>query len=184
MSAPTPAPLSSTTASSTPQKFWIGLSVVVGAVVLLSWRCRRGRSCSCRSIDGVQSMSYDLLTARDPMGSVAGSDAQDSGEVRMTPIPILASMLPPTATVPHDAQGFDRVEMTRSPPTETVLRHARDLDGVSSSSLQSLLRESAAPAFIGEDSSLVPNPTCTNIQAHSHDSELEPRGDHVERGPR
>ena len=129
-------------------------------------------------------MGYDLLTARDPMGSIAGSDAQDSGEVRMTSMSILASMLLPKAIVPHDAQGFDRVEMTRSPPTDTVPRHARDLDGVSPSSLQSLLRESAAPAFIGEDSSLVPNPTCTNIQARSHGSELEPRGDHVEQGPR
>ena len=49
---------------------------------------------------------------------------------------------------------------------------------------QFLLRESSVSAFIGESSSLVSNPTCTNIQAHSHDSELEPRGDHVEQGPR
>ena len=129
-------------------------------------------------------MGYDLLTARNPMGSVAGSDAQDSGEVRMSPISILASISSPTATVPHDAQSFDGLAMTPVSSMETVPRHARDLDGVSSSSLQSLLRESAAPAFIGEDSSLVPNPTCTNIQAHSHGSELEPRGDDVERGHR
>ena len=179
--APTSSSSSSTTASSTPQKFWIGLSVVVGAVVLLSWRCRRGRSCSCRSDDGIELMDYDLL----PMGSVAGSDAQDSGEVRrMTPISILASISSPTATVPHDAQSFDGVSLTRFPHTETVPHYARDLDGVSPSSWQFLLRESSAPAFIGESSSLVSNPTCTNIQAHSHDSELEPRGDHVERGPR
>ena len=74
------------------------------------------------------------------------------------------------ATVPHDAQSSDGLEMK--------------VGGVCPSSLQSLLRESAAPAFIGEDSNLDPNPTCTNIQARSHGSELEPRGDHVERGPR
>jgi len=129
-------------------------------------------------------MDYDLLAAQNPMGSVAGSDAQDSGEVRMTLISISPSTLSPTATVPHDAQDFDGVSLTRFPPTETVPHYARDLEAVSPSSWQFLLRESSAPAFIGESSSLVSNPTCTNIQAHSHDSELEPRGDHVERGPR
>ena len=128
-------------------------------------------------------MGYDLLTARDPMGSVAGSDAHDSGEGRMTPISVLASMLSPTATVQHDAQGFDGGSMMSVSSKDTVSRHAKDFDAVSPSSLQLLLRENAAPAFIGRDSSLSPNPTGTNIQAHSHDSELKPRGDHVEQGP-
>ena len=126
-------------------------------------------------------MGYDLLTARDPIGSVAGSDAHDSGEVQITPTSILASMLSPTATVQHDAQGFDGVAMMPVSSTDTVLpRHAREIYGDSLSLLQShltmqtLLRESAAPAFIGEDSSLVPNPTCTNIHAYSYGSELEP----------
>ena len=128
-------------------------------------------------------MDYEVLTARDPMGSVARSDAHDSGEGRMTPISMLASMLLPTATVQHDAQSFDGVLMSPVSSKDTVPRHAKDLDAVSPSSLQLLLRENAAPAFIGEDSSLFPNPTGTNIQAHSHDSELKPRGDHVEQGP-
>ena len=80
-------------------------------------------------------------------------------------------MLSPTATVQHDAQGFDGVAMM---PVSSK-------DIVSHLTMQTLLRESAAPAFIGEDSSLVSNPTCTNIQAYSYGSELEPRGDHVER---
>ena len=151
--APTSSSSSSTTTSLTPQKFWIAFSFVVGAVVLLSWRCRRGTSCGCQSIDGLESMGYERLTAQDP------------------------------AIIQHDAQSFNSVLMTPVSPKDAVPRHAKDLDVVSPSSLQLLLRENAAPAFIGEDSSLFPNPTGTNIQAHSHDSELKPRGDHVEQGP-
>ena len=84
-------------------------------------------------------------------------------------------------------QGLDGIRLVpaqASVAPATVPRYTQGLDGDSYSSLQSLLRESTAPAFVGEGPSLVPNPTCTNIQAHSRRSELKPRGGHVEQGPR
>ena len=90
-----------------------------------------------------------------------------------------------TGTVPRDAQSDHGIWMTPVRSIVTVPRYARDLDGISPASLQLLLRESAAPAFMGEGSSLVPkaNPTRTNIHAHPRHSELEPRRGHVEQGP-
>ena len=112
----------------------------------------------------------------DQMISADGSDAQSSGGIWMPP-------LSSAATVPRDAQGVDGIRMTPVSSTVTARRYARDLDGISPSSWQLLLRESAAPAFMGEGLSLVPKPTRTNIHAHPRHSELEPRGGHVEQGP-
>ena len=89
------------------------------------------------------------------MASVDESDAQRLDGIWMTPVSSVA-------TVPRDVQHFDGTRTTPVSSTVTVPRYARDLDGVSPASLQLLLRETAAPAFIGEGLSHVPNPTRTD----------------------
>ena len=187
-SAPTPSPSSNTTATTnatdpTPLRLWLGLtatlSFVVGVVVLLLLRVlrrRRRRSFGLRSISGVGGLDDPLMddARSDHMVLNDRRDEQSSDGSRKLPVPS-------AATFPRDAQDSDRIRMTPVPaPAATVPRYARDLDGISSSSLQLLLRESAAPAFIGEGTSLVPNPMSTNLHTLSCHSELEPRGGHVE----
>ena len=183
-SAPTPSPSSNTTATTnatdpTPLQLWLGLiatvGCVAGAVVLLLLRRRRRWSFARRSIYGVDGLDQSLMDEAhsDHMWPTDENIAQGSDGSRMAPVPS-------AVTIPRDAQEPDGIRMTPVPATATVPRYARDLDGISSSSLQLLLMESAAPAFIGEGSSLVPDPTCTNIHAHACHSELEPRGGHVE----
>ena len=195
-SAPTPSPSSNPTSTTTnatdptPLQLWFGViatvSFVAGAVVLLLLRRRRRWPFGTRSISGVGGLDEPLTDEAlsdhmvstdeahsDHTGPTDGSDAQGSGGSWMAPVPS-------AVTVPRDAQEPDGIRMTPVPSTVTIPRYARDLDGISSSSLQLLLRESTAPAFIGEGSSLVPDPTSTNIHAHACHSELEPRGGHVE----
>ena len=182
-SAPTPSP-SSHTAAPTPSKFWWGFGLtatvitVAGVVVFMFLRRRRRLPFSRRSIAGAEGLSEPLTdeTHSEHMVSADGSDAQSSDGISMPPF--LSAV-----TVPRDAQDVDGIRMTPVLPAVTVPRYARDLDGISPSSLQLLLRESAAPAFMGEGLSLVPKPTRTNIHAHPRHSELEPRGGHVEQGP-
>ena len=200
--APTLSPSSNTTATpNATVRFWLGLtaavSIVAGALLLLSFR--RRRSFGRRSISGVEVINEALLDETDSgdMGSVDGSDVQSSGSIWMTPVPSSATVphdaqnlddpdsiwmmpVPSSATVPLDAQNSDGTPVSS---TVTVPRYARDLDGISPSSLKLLLRESAAPAFMGEGLSLFPKPTRTNIHPHPRHSELEPRRGHVEQGP-
>ena len=100
----------------------------------------------------------------DQMISADGSEAQSSGGIWMPP-------LSSAATVPRVAQDVDGIRMTPVSSTVTVRRYARDLDGISPSSWQLLLRESAAPAFMGEGLSLVPKPTRTNIHTRASPSQ-------------
>ena len=121
-----------------PLTFWLGLtaavSIITGALLLLSLRRRRQ---SLRKSSGVELMGESLNDAllSGDMGLEDGSYGQHSDGIRLTPVS-------PMATVPRDAQNLDRIRTTLPPDV-------RDLDGVSPSSLQLLLRETAAPAFIG-----------------------------------
>ena len=119
-----------------------------------------------RSVAGVEGLSEPLTpeARSDQMSSADGSEALSSGGIWMPP-------LSSTVSVPRDAQDFDRIRMTPVSSTVTVPRYSRDLDGISPSSLQLLLRESAAPAFMGEGLSLVPKPTCTNIHTRASPSQ-------------
>ena len=140
--------------------------------------CRQRLSCSCRSNAEVEVLSELLKgeTHSDHMVSADGRDAQSSDGTWMPPV--LS-----TGRVSRDALDDHGIWMTPTRSIVTVPRCARDLDGISPASLQLLLRESAAPAFMGEGSSLCPKPTRTNIHAHPRHSELEPRRGHVEQGP-
>ena len=124
-------------------------------------RRRRRLSFSRRSFAGVEVLTQPLT---DEAHSDHMSNAQSS-DGTWSP-PVLS-----TATVPRDAQDVDGIRMTPVSSTVTVPRYARDLDGISPSSLQLLLRESAAPAFMGEGLSLVPKPTRTNIHTRASPSQ-------------
>ena len=146
-SAPTPASVA------TPSKLWWGVgltaiaSTVAGVVVFMFLRRRRRLSFSRREVE----LSTDDAHS-DHMSSADGSDVQISDGTWRSP-------LLSTGTVPRDVQDVDGIRMTPVSSTVTVPRFARDSDGISPSSLQLLLRESAAPAFMGEGLSLVPNST-------------------------
>ena len=161
--SPTPSP-SSHTIAPTPSKPWwrVGLTatastIAVVVVVFMYLRRRRRLSFSRRSFAGVEVLN-ELLT--DDAHSDHMSGAQSSDETWSPPV--LSAV-----TVPRDAQDVDGIRMTPVSSTVTVPRYARDLDGISPSSLQLLLRESAAPAFMGKGLSLVPK---ANPYQHTHAS--------------
>ena len=165
-SASTPSP-SSTPTAPTPSKPWwrVGLlataSTITGVVVVFMYLGRRRRlSFSRRSFAGVKGLNEPLTNEAhsDHMFSADWSGAQSSDDGETWSPPVLSR-----GTVPRDAQDVDGIRMTPVSSAVTVPRYARDLDGISPSSLQLLLRESAAPAFMGEGLSLVPKPTRTNI---------------------
>ena len=135
-------------------------------VVFLYLRRRRRLSFSRRSFAGAEALNEPLTddANSDHMISADGSEAQSSGGIWMTPV--LSAV-----TVPRDAQDYDGTRMTPVSSTVTVPRYARDLDGISPSSLQLLLRESAAPAFMGERLSLVPKPTRSKQHTHASPSQ-------------
>ena len=180
LSAPAPSPYSGTIVRThywrTPSPsshtavghYWWGLGLTVAAsavagVVVLMYFCRRRRlPCSRRSNAGVEVLSELLKDEAhsDHMVSADGRDAQRSDGTWMPPV--LS-----TGTVPRDAQDDHGIGMTPVRSIVTVPRYARDLDGISPSSLQLLLRESAAPAFMGKGLSLVPK---ANPYQHTHAS--------------
>ena len=166
--SPTPSPSSHTTAP-TPSKLWwrVGLtatgSTIAGVVVVFIYLRRRRRLSSSRqSIAGAEGLSEPLTddAHSDQMVSADGSGAQSSMP------PVISA-----GTVPRDAQDVDGIRMTPVSSTVTVPRYAWDLDGISPSSLQLLLRESAAPAFMGERLSLVPKPTRSKQHTHASPSQ-------------
>ena len=170
-SAPTPSP-SSHTSAPTSSKFWWGFGLtatvitVAGVVVFMYMGRRRRLSSSRQSIAGAEGLSEPLTDEANSehMVSADGSGAQSSDGTWMPPVFS-------TGTVPRDAQDVDGIRMTPVSSTVTVPRYARDLDGISPSSWQLLLRESAAPAFMGEGLSLVPKPTRTNIHTRASPSQ-------------
>jgi hypothetical protein len=138
----------------------------VVVVVFMYLRRKRRLSSSLRSFAGVEGLNEPLTddAHSDQMILADGSETQSSSGIWMPP-------LSSTGTVPRDVQDVDGIRMTPVSFAVTVPRYARDLDGISPSSLQLLLRESAAPAFMGEGLSLVSEPTRTNIHTRASPSQ-------------